>query len=84
MKATVWTYDVWGNKRDGFEVNNRYKQGTYTLTSRTMNSDKALIRFAKRTLGIKPRVRVELDGDDRTVYVNHKSSGYPLGEIELE
>ena len=31
VKYQVWTYDVWGNERDGFEVNDRYKQGTVEI-----------------------------------------------------
>ena len=84
MKVTAWSYDVWGNKRDGYEVNDRSKIGTFTLSPRTLKSDKAFVRWVKRTLGIKPRVRVTLDGDDKTIYVEHKSSGYPLGEIDIE
>jgi hypothetical protein len=25
----VWKYDVWGNQKDGFEVNDRYEIGSY-------------------------------------------------------
>jgi len=28
---TFWTYDVWGNARDGWEVNDRYKHGEVSI-----------------------------------------------------
>ncbi len=30
-KFQLWTYDVWGNARDGFDVNDRYKQGVIEI-----------------------------------------------------
>ncbi len=27
----LWTYDVWGNARDGYEVNDRCSHGTVTI-----------------------------------------------------
>ena len=27
----LWTYDVWGNAKDGFEVNDRYKHGVVSI-----------------------------------------------------
>lgn len=27
----LWTYDVWGNARDGWDVNDRYSHGTVTI-----------------------------------------------------
>jgi hypothetical protein len=31
MRFTVWSYDVWGNETDGFEVNDRCKLGTVEI-----------------------------------------------------
>ena len=34
-----------------------------------------------RWLFTPSRVQIDLDGDDRNVYVTHRSSGKPLGEL---
>lgn len=86
-----WTYDVWGNEKDGFEVNDRYKQGEFTLrvpverhnigTEREFSSAYPTDKQIRECLGIKPRFRLEIDGDDMSYYVRHERSGYPLGEM---
>ena len=88
----VWTYDVWGNKRDGYEVNDRYchcreypmalevevnNAGTPSEFVSAYPTDKQI----REALDIKPRVQLELDGDDMCIYVRHASTGYPLGEL---
>ena len=88
----TWSYDVWGNAKDGYEVNNRFnlsREWPLTLTVEKFNegtpqefesaypSDKQI----REALDIKPRIRLDLDGDDLTIYVNHASTGYPLGEM---
>ena len=88
----TWSYDVWGNAKDGYEVNNRFnlsREWPLTLTVKKFNkgtpqefesaypSDKQI----REALDIKPRVRLDLDGDDLVIYVNHASTGYPLGEM---
>lgn len=30
-KFRLWTYDVWGNARDGFDVNDRYSHGMVSI-----------------------------------------------------
>jgi hypothetical protein len=88
----IWDYDVWGNARDGYEVNDRScidRAYPLTLTVTTYNHDTSQqFRAAyptdkqiKRALGIKPRVRIETDGDCITIYVNASRDGYPLGEM---
>jgi len=86
MKVKAWTYDVWGNKRDGFDVNDRFSAGEYSIDYRTWESEKALKRFAKSVLGIRSGVwlsSIDIDGDDRTAYFTYAPDGYPLGEIEV-
>lgn len=36
-RYTVWSYDVWGNARDGFEVNDRCKVGTVEIPDDMVN-----------------------------------------------
>jgi hypothetical protein len=95
--ATEWqvsTYDVWGNARDGYEVNDVYRHGTIEIEIpiELNNADIPAHRFfsahptdkqIREALNIKSRVRLEIDGDDCYITVNSASTGYPLGELRL-
>ncbi len=92
---TTWevrTYDVWGNRKEGYEVNDcsiaerdrpmRLRVqvnnvGTPHEFESTYPSDTQI----RQALDIKPRVNLSLDGDDLTIYVTHESTSYPLGEL---
>ena len=84
MRVRAWTYDVWGNARDGYEVNDRYDAGTFVVDHRTWHSARAIMKAARQMLGIKPRYRLSLDGDDKTIYINSATDGYPFGELYIE
>lgn len=87
----VWTYDVWGNAKDGYEVNDRWcharaypitlavepnnHPGTPAFFESAYPSDQQI----RAAFGI--RCRVELDGDDLTIYVTRARDGYPVGEL---
>jgi hypothetical protein len=90
---TTWavrTYDVWGNARDGFDVNDSYSQGEVEIVCRVhlynigtpqefksaTPSDKQI----REVFGIG-RTRIDTDGDDLTIYVNRHRDGYPIGEL---
>jgi hypothetical protein len=89
---TTWsvrTYDVWGNKTEGYEVNDVFTQGNVDIQCvvETHNigtpnefksaypSDYAL----KRVFGVG--CAIDTDGDDLTIYVNRRSDGYQIGEL---
>ena len=95
--STVWeivTYDVWGNKRDGFEVNQSFHSGKIELPVKLEVSnpgsewefysgelDDTNIRKA---LGITPRVRIyDPYCNEGVIYANHESTDFPLGELRL-
>ncbi len=86
----VWTYDVWGNREDGFEVNDRrclsraypirckvqtFNIGTPNEFTSASPSDYQL----QQVFGV--RCALDTDGDDLTIYVNRASDSYPLGEL---
>ena len=88
----LWSYDVWGNAVDGYEVNDRScfdREYPLTLKVETNNpgnpqeflsaypSDKQI----REALGCASAYRIELEGDDMTIYVNRSRDGYPLGEL---
>ena len=87
-----WSYDVWGNQRDGYEVNDRYcihREYPLTLIVETNNqgtgqefrSAYPSAKQIREALDIRERVWLEFEGDDMAIYVSHKSTGYPVGEM---
>jgi hypothetical protein len=97
MKKTIkteWryaTYDVWGNARDGYEVNDVYRRRepvVLTLEVKTFNEGTAQAfdaaeptdRQIRRVFGLG-RIQIETDGDDMLITVNRARDGYPIGEM---
>ena len=77
MEYEVITYDVWGNARDGFEVNQAFTTGHYIEVSEE-TSDMAI----NRRLGIRG---VEWDGEPGYVlYGTLKRNGKPALELRAE
>jgi hypothetical protein len=87
MRVDLVSYDVWGNVKDGYEVNDRSVFARdVPISHQTFNSEPALKRWIKSAFGLKPGVRlssIDLDGDDLTVYIDVGRNGYPLGEIQV-
>ena len=90
---TTWelrTYDVWGNAKDGFEVNDTRSAGEVSIRCRVeVNNAGTPQEFLsaypsdsqiRRALYLR-RFKLELDGDDLTIYANRAKDGYPLGEM---
>lgn len=92
---TVWTlrtYDVWGNAKHGYEVNETYDAGEILLrlpVETANDGTPQAFQWAspsdaqiKRAFGV--RCRIDTDGDDTTIYVNRERDGYPIGEMHCE
>lgn len=92
---TTWnvrTYDVWGNAKEGYDVNDSYNQGDIELdipvtlfnanTLQTFESVYPTLRQIRSVFGI--RCQIDLDGDDLTIYVNRRRDSYPIGELHCE
>lgn len=90
---TTWelrTYDVWGNAKDGFEVNDTRRAGEITIrcavernnadTPQEFLSAYPSNSQIRRALNLR-RHKLDLDGDDLSIYVNRAEDGYPLGEM---
>ena len=85
----LYTYDVWGNTQDGYEVNDKYSHGNIEIkckieinnpgTNReflsAFPSDYQLSKIFSFT------GRLDISGDDLHIYVNRDSDWYPLGEL---
>ncbi len=89
---TTWklaTYDVWGNPKDGFEVNDIFRRGEIeirlkpkTLNPGTPNEFQSAYPSdyqIKQIFGVG--CEIETDGDDTKIYVNRKRDSFPIGEL---
>ena len=86
----IWTYDVWGNKRDGYEVNDRFcinrnkelilkVESFNTGTPREFESASPSDYAIKKIFGVS--CDIESNGDDTQIFVERKSDGLPVGEL---
>ena len=89
---TVWavrTYDVWGNRRDGFEVNDSYSRGEITVRAKVeIHNEGTAHEFISAHLTdwqlgniFGTRAALDVTGDDTHCYVNRASDSYPIGEL---
>ena len=88
----VWTYDVWGNAEEGYNVNDRYcLQHAYPLTlavvtnnpgtDRAFDSASPSDKQIREALGLVEDASITTDGDDLYIQVDASEDGYPLGEL---
>jgi len=92
---TQWvtaSYDVWGNARDGYEVNDVYrhrepidircKVETFNVgTPQEFKSASPSDSQIRKALRLR-RFKIETDGDDLVIYVNRARDSYPCGELQ--
>lgn len=84
----VWTYDVWGNEEDGFEVNDRScadRKLELFIPSKVYNAG-AELEFRSASPSDKQLsdifgYSIETDGDDMTIYATNSKTGRPIGEM---
>jgi len=90
---TTWeirSYDVWGNAKDGYEVNNSWRIGEVTIRCKVeVNNAGTPQEFLsaypsnsqiRKALGLG-RFKIETDGDDLNIYVNRARDSCPCGEL---
>ena len=91
--TTTWqpaTYDVWGNARDGWDINNVFRGPVITLrchiqtfnpgTDYAFDSASPSAAQIRRIFGLG-RTPWDADGDDTCIYVERARDGYPVGEL---
>jgi hypothetical protein len=86
----LWSYDVWGNEDDGYEVNDRScfdrayelditievnNPGTPLEFESAYPTDEQIIEAF-----FNNPIAIETEGDDTTIYING-TDGYPYGEM---
>lgn len=91
---TTWeksTYDVWGNRQDGYQVNDVYRKGTVELRLKVHIANPrtpqqfewaAPTDYALRQV-FGTSCHLDTDGDDTVIYVNRAKDLYPIGELRL-
>lgn len=85
MKMRLINYfDVWGNKKDGYEVNNLCEEGIIEVASW---SDSDVLKALKKSNFIKKHVRTNMLtfshlGPD-CVEIEHRSSYRPICRLEF-
>ena len=91
MKYDLYSYDVWGNNKDGFEVNDLYFQCTIEIDneSHEHTTDKQIIQALKDEGYLKKNARFNSFGfhdGGRSIYIEYntrKLSGYPIYELRM-
>lgn len=81
MTYELISYDVWGNKHDGYEVNQAFHTGQHYELDPAL-TDENIIQALKKQGLIRKRIRItqiEITGDDEHIYFDYK--GRP--EFEL-
>jgi hypothetical protein len=81
----VWALDVWGNSKDGYEVNDR-SELRHRITLFNADSDPIIIRDLINN-GVLTKAAIDkvvIEGDDTTLYVAEKKGDKPLLQLERE
>ena len=89
-KFRVWTYDVWGNAKDGYEVNDRRELTDYFHDDKLLqvpdDSDDTVIRALKDRGWLKKTAQkrwLDIQGDGSSISIDVRRDGYPLLGLEL-
>lgn len=85
-----YSYDVWGNAKDGYDVNNVFRTAeTVELPVEGLETDEKLFRYLRKVGFLnKPRLQARFFETDNncdqseTIYMSYK--GRPEGELRLE
>lgn len=77
-------FDVWGNKREGYEVNNLCKEGQLDLPENATYKD--IIQAIKAFGFFKKTVRtnmVDISNDFEMIEIDERRTGKPVCRLEL-
>jgi len=86
-KFTAYDYELLGNEKDGYEVNDVYYRESGVVISKDVWEDpktrKTLVHLMKKVFLLKRNLRIdsfEFDGEfGYTIYVSYR--GIPVGEL---
>lgn len=83
--ALVYSLDVWGNVKDGFEVNDRSLRERLYIKENASNDD--IIRDLKKAGLINSKCHFKsfrTGGDEKMIFVDWNKTGEPLYQLEIE
>ncbi len=88
MLYDIISYDVWGNAKDGYEVNDAHKIDVTELSDKEVNDDafivSTMISLGHLTESCTP-TDVEIDGEPEfSLYINQSADGCPLYELRAQ
>jgi hypothetical protein len=88
LSYTLWSYDVWGNAEDGYEVNDRCCQSREFIVDAAGDepTDAELLAALQEQGYIKGNATladVEFEWNDNGWEVTEATTGYPLYGLEL-
>ncbi len=77
----IRNYDVWGNDKDGYEVNDTFHYGETELPEDFTDKD-ILTALNKEYFKSPQQLRnIEIGGDDIIITVNQRSNSKPVCEL---
>lgn len=82
MKKEKWEvidYDVWGNAKEGFEINDMFRTGTYVMISEDMTDEK-IIEALRRQGVLKKGIRsssIRVDAHEDDIWIEDARNGRP-------
>jgi len=78
-------FDVWGNEKDGWEVNDSTSCGCFDIPETIINNDGKLLQFmvASGWLATSDRRRIEVDGECDIIEIRERKSKRPLYWLTL-
>lgn len=83
IEFKVYGLDVWGNAKDGFEVNDRHCVGSIVIPVNSENKD--IIKALKANNLLRKGCHVRsfcIDGDDHSMTINATRDGEPIYDLE--
>lgn len=87
----LWSFDVWGNRQDGYDVNDRscfdrdyviyckIEHNNVNNPALAFDSASPSDYQIKKAFGVG--CKIETSGDDLHIDVARESDGYPIGEL---
>jgi hypothetical protein len=85
MQYRVYDYDVWGNKKDGFEVNDTF-QTPYKVELHHESSDRDIIKALKDVGFLAKHAKYsnfQIDGEyEYGLNITYLPTSYPLCELK--
>ena len=76
-----WSYDVWGNENDGFEVNDVYSSMAVVNIDERI-SDEDICEIVKSWYGEK--VVMDQGSDVDVMYFSSEANGQPICELRVD